>query len=323
MHKEAWKILTEEEKTAISLAFSHGKSTWEAGEIMNRAHYKYLEIKQRAERFLKMFTEYLAKHTDIIPTGVHIPIHLREFINLSMVQRRLMKDIVDLIDDDRYKVTSVRNRLIIQEMENLKELRTEQALDLYELIVEFDRWNNFRILPPTIQEPSAFKRRNKSRNLKHLKHITQLPEFTIYQVIKRFEYVGKYSKLYLPLITPYYDNVYKVIGVKNKAKNITNLTTLGLFIFENKDHAEEFAELVSDFISKDKKRCIDGQKFWPQFRVLIEKTLNSKALNNIIPNRRNMENAYKNLDIHVVSKMKAKSKLSGGAEDRIDGDKLW
>jgi hypothetical protein len=44
---KAWGLLTEEEQTALKLQLGLGKSSWQASEIMGKAHYKYLEIKKR------------------------------------------------------------------------------------------------------------------------------------------------------------------------------------------------------------------------------------------------------------------------------------
>lgn len=48
-------------------------------------------------------------------------------------------------------------------MKRLKESEDEWDKDTLRLILEFDRWNNFRILPRMLQQPSAFKRRSNKR----------------------------------------------------------------------------------------------------------------------------------------------------------------
>ena len=47
----AWDCLTEMEQQSLFLSFSQGLSTREVGEIMKLSHYKFLEVKARAERF--------------------------------------------------------------------------------------------------------------------------------------------------------------------------------------------------------------------------------------------------------------------------------
>ena len=44
MKSKAWQILNKDEKTALMLTFNQKKSSWEAGDIMDKSHYKYLEI---------------------------------------------------------------------------------------------------------------------------------------------------------------------------------------------------------------------------------------------------------------------------------------
>lgn len=52
-HQElAWDCLTDAEKNSLMFIQGKGLSTWEAGEILKMPHYKYLELKARAEKFL-------------------------------------------------------------------------------------------------------------------------------------------------------------------------------------------------------------------------------------------------------------------------------
>lgn len=51
-------------------------------------------------------------------------------------------------------------------MRNMKRLRESEDpwdQDTVKLIFEYDRWNNSRILPRMLQQPSAFKRRLNKR----------------------------------------------------------------------------------------------------------------------------------------------------------------
>lgn len=51
-HQElAWDCLTDAEKNSLMFIQGKGLSTWEAGEILKMPHYKYLELKARAEKF--------------------------------------------------------------------------------------------------------------------------------------------------------------------------------------------------------------------------------------------------------------------------------
>lgn len=301
INKMAWDILRDDERTSISLSLGHNKSSWEAGEIMNKAHYKYLEIQARAEKFLKMFTEHFEKYPQLIPNGCRVPLHMQEYLNWVIEKRMSVKDTINYMEDGRYKVTSSRDRLIEEVMRDLMANTKPIYKDLVALILEFDRWNNYRILPYVLQEPSAFKRRNKSRELKHLKNLQGLPNFSIAKLVERYEYTGNSKALYIPLLTEYYGDFYYILKVEHKAIYVNQLSRLGLFIFLKNDEAEEFAELISDYSSRKKShkdnKVMNGQRFWPKFREQMVKAINHEIINNIIPSRKFLENAYFDMEL--------------------------
>ena len=322
MNEQVWDILNDEEQMAITLTLSHGKSSWEAGEIMNKAHYKFLEIKGRAERFLKMFTEYIEEEGDLIPEGLLLPVHFHEYLEMLIIKRKSLKETIETIEDDRYKLSSTRNALIIEIFTKLKEFK--KATLLLDLLVEFDRWNNFRILPVELQEPSAFKRRNKSRDLKHLKNICGLPEIIIVKIIEKYRYGGKLKHLFIPIVAPLYDNGYILVPVRYKPKIITELSKLGLPLFYKESEAKDFADLVYQFIiNKKHKTCNEGLKFWPEFRFKIGFAYNHSELNNITPTRTFMENSYQNLDLHIIRKRKKKKLRRLPGEKPVANDQIF
>jgi hypothetical protein len=322
MNDKAWNILNDEEQTAITLTLSHGKSSWEAGEIMNKAHYKFLEIKGRAEKFIKMFTEYFDKTGELVPEGLILPNHFQDYLELLILKRKSLKETIEEVEDNRYKLSSTRNTLINEIFEKLKGFN--QAELFIDLLIEFDRWNNFRILPPELQEPSAFKRRNKSRDLKRLKNICGLPEVVIVKILERYKYVGKYKKLYIPIIAPIYDEGYLIIPVKFKTLVIIEVSKLGLPLFSREAEAKDFADLVYQFIiDKKHKTCNEGLKFWPEFRVKVGFAYNHEQLNNIIPTRTFMENSYQKLDLHILRKRKKKKARRLTGEKPIDNDSIF
>ena len=62
-HQElAWDCLTEQERASLMFIQGKGLSTWEAGEILKMSHYKYLELKARAEKLFKLFSDYFELH---------------------------------------------------------------------------------------------------------------------------------------------------------------------------------------------------------------------------------------------------------------------
>lgn len=65
--------------------------------------------------------------------------------------------------DSAQLLPKVNTKNIERNMKWLKESEDEWDKDTLRLILEFDRWNNFRILPRMLQQPSAFKRRSNKR----------------------------------------------------------------------------------------------------------------------------------------------------------------
>lgn len=320
---KAWNILKEDEQSALSLTHTFSKSTWQAGEIMNKAHYKYLEIKARAEKFVKMFTAYFEETDQLIPDNTFLHRDFVEYLHLSIIQRKTPKEISDSNPDTLLFVDKSRDRLINQEMVKLKEAKDEPHKELYLLIMEFDRWNNHRILPKNLQEPSAFKRRNKSRNLKHLKKISAIPRFTIKRIIAKYQYEGKYKKLYVPILTDLHDDRYIVLTVKNYKNTVEDLSKIGLFLFEDKETADDMGYLIEAYINKQQKTCKEGQKFWPKYRLLSEKAINWKEINNIVPVRKYLHNAFVDLQLVEARKKEKEHREEIKGAKKVKKDELW
>lgn len=320
INQEAWDVLNNDEKTAVSLSLGHGKSTWESGEIMNKAHFKYLEIQKRARKFLEIFTNHFEKYGGLFPEEIYLSFAFKEYLTLTMVERKNISKATKQMEDPSYGVASKRNKLVISEIEKLRANKNQDAIDLYNLIMDFDRWNNFRILPLEIQEPSAFKRRNKARNVKHIRNITTLPQFSVLKVIEKFNYSGKYPKVYLPLISGFLEDDYRIIPVRNKPGIISEVTDIGLFLFSSRAKAEEFAKLVSGYFINSVKNCKTGQKFWPEFRVLLSEAFNYRGLENIHKSRTYLDHAIFDRDKKIIEK-RAKTPAKG--EKRMEDDEFY
>lgn len=318
INTDAWDILNEDERTAISLSLGHGKSTWESGEIMNKAHFKYLEIQKRARKFLEIFTNHFEKYNSLFPEQLNLTFAFKEYLTLTIIERKNISQSVKQMEEPSYIVANRRNKLIISEIEKIRETNHDYAKDFHNLIMDFDRWNNFRILPLDIQEPSAFKRRNKARNRKHLKNISTLPQFSVMKIIEKFSYSGKYGKLYIPLISQYLEGDYKIVEAKNTPHISKEITEIGLFIFEDRAIAVEFAELVSKYFLGDVRNCKTGQKFWSAFRILLLQVYNYKELEHIHKSRTYLDHALFDRD-----KMKARKQSKKQGEDRVSDDTMF
>ena len=160
---KAWGLLTEEEQTALKLQLGLGKSSWQASEIMGKAHYKYLEIKKRGEKFFKMFQEHFDYYSDdLIPEECldHLDPDFIEFLIQVIIHRKKVNEAITETKSNRLLVGEIRDKIITKNMAYLRNSDSLEAKSLYNIIMDFDAWNNFRVLPKELQEPHAFTRRN-------------------------------------------------------------------------------------------------------------------------------------------------------------------
>jgi len=330
-NNKAWDILTQEEKSALTLTASYGKSSWQAGEILKKAHYKYLEIQARATHLFRIFTFYFEKTGNrLIPEDSDMTWDLQEYV-LCIIQNRMgYRDTIKSIGKESplcHKKANKRVEVLSGYMDWLENHPNPIHKDLHDLIKEFDRWNNFRVLPEELQEPSAFKRRNKTRLLKHLKNMKELDQFHIDRLTTKFRAPNNYRmrRLYLPIVSETYMDGYDVIEIKGTNRVVEYISsTMHLYMFENKEDADDYGHLVENYLAKESKDCKQGQRFWPEFRIKIVKAFNYSEINNIIPRRTNLETAFRDLDkIHVK---KAKDITASDVTDpgkRVSKGKFW
>lgn len=303
MHNKALSILTPDEKSAVTLQHVHGKSSWEAGEMLNKSHYKYLEIKYRAEKFLKLFSEHFALYEELIPEDIEMDEGVRKYL-LNAIEKRLkVKEAATKTGETGMMDNQTREARIIASMGELRDSTDITYINTYSMIMEFDRYNNFRIMPRQIQEPSAFKRRNSTRYKKHLKIATSIPLYSLKRLRELFEVKKAPLKNegFLVLINKEHSDNCGIIRVNAKPDNLIFMTNLSLYVFNSKIEAQEFADTVIDYISQVVKAPKEGLKFWPAFRNLIKKAANHDTINNIAPTRRSVEIAMKDMDTYYSS----------------------
>lgn len=331
MNSKAWDILLEEEKAALSLSINHSKSTWQAGEILDKAHYKYLEIHARAKHFFVIFTGYFKlTGNQLIPENSEISWDFREFLTLTIEKRKGYREALKGVGKTSplcSKYAKERDETLYNYVEWLRKHKCPLHQELYNIVKEFDRWNNFRILPEAIQEPSAFKRRNKTRLLKHLRNVHSLKPIVIDQLqTKSFRPTKYYPPLYLPIISDNYVKGYEVLKVSSASQVVKYISKeLNLYIFNNEELADDYAHLVENYLTNKDRHCTMGQKFWPQFREMIKLATNYKDVNNIISRKNNLEEAFLNIDKSTIKKIEDRenSKVGKQGEERINSDKLW
>lgn len=312
---KAWEMLTEQEKNSLMLTLANGMSSWEAGEILGIAHYKYLEIKERAEKFFKLFVEYFEANqtTSIFSPNTHADSRFVDYIEGCLEKRLSRKDAITYSGDSSLVVGSIRNKHIINNLNRLKDNKLVPQDQLtYKLIMEFDRWNNWRILPRKIQMPSAYKRRNNKREKVYLKYITSLPTKTINALMDILWYNPNKSfkkRRYIALISEeLFEDDYLIISVKDNDETIEMLNKLYIYAFEKKEHADIFGHLATKYKEKTTKATA-GQKYWPLYRETIGRAINYNQVNNINFYVDHLDEAYT-----IISSHKPKRQLRYGAK---------
>lgn len=291
MNKKAWEILSTDEKTALSLQLGLSKSSWESGEIMQKSHYKYLEIKYRAEHFLKLFTEHIELFDEMIPEYITGNKTVLAYFRLCLEKRmKPMEAILELGKTERVTKNTLNEKIVAQ-MAEWEKSNGAYELTVFNLIKEFDRWNNFRILPKEIQEPSAYKRRIKNFYKKQLKVITTLNTLSLDKIAKLYKL--KRSQTFLPVM---YDGQPQVWPIKLNSNSVKILSDLGLYIFDSLQPAQEYINNIDAYIGKGKKACTDGLDFWPKHRELIKKAANYEDVQKITPSRRYLQMALSKLE---------------------------
>lgn len=288
-----WDILSEDEKMALSLQHGFDKSSWESGEVMEKSHYKYLEIKYRADKFLKMFTEHLELYDKIIPdyiTGDKVVIR---YFDLCLSKRLKTLDAVEELQKEFGKIhKAVLNEKIINTLKEWENGSNAYNLTIFHLIKEFDRWNNFRILPKELQEPSAYKRRVKNTYKKHIKNTCSIHPLAIEKIVK-LHGTNKAPMVYVPIIN---QGNPEMLKLKNTVGCFKVLNIIGLYAFSTLAKANEYLEELHDYTDKGKKECIDGLNFWPKYREIIKTAINYEPILKISPSRKYLQYAMQKLN---------------------------
>lgn len=294
LDENAWAILKEDEKMVLNLQHGHDKSSWQAGEIMDKAHYKLLEIKYRAERFLKMFTTYFSLYDELIPGHLGIPKDIGIFLEHTITHRKTLKEAYTemsstIADFDK---KGFEKSLIEFILKWSKSDKLEKA-NFANMVSEFDRWNNFRILPKEIQEPSAYKRRNKNVHKKHLKILCNLSPLAL-DILNKVLFQKNRTGLYVVLLEK-----GKTPIIKNLRKKLTlKATEFGLYIWTEEEQAKNHLKITEPYVKNLKKGSRDGLEFWPNYMESIKKAQNYMELQNIKPTRKFLELAVEKLEFY-------------------------
>lgn len=299
INKKAFNILSNDEKASLALQQMHGKSTWQAGEIMKKSHYKYLEINQRAKRYIELFQTHYEAFGQLVPDGLNLDKHFEAYLLNTIEKRLTVKEAASRVAQEHgvvwMAVKKTRDKYLTEQVVKLAQSSKAYALDLYKLILEFDRYNNFRILPAEVQEPSAFKRRNKTRFKKHLTVSLTLTPYTNMRIRELFG--AKKTKNPGYIILAYESTPPEVVKINMTKGAVETLSSISIYIFKSEYAANDYKELVEDYLSKVKNSPREGLKFWPKYRTIIKEAYNFSEVNNIIPSRKHILHSLKMMDI--------------------------
>lgn len=310
LNKRAWNVLTPEEQTAVTLRIVENLSTLKAGKIMDKAHYKFLEIFERGKAFLRIFQEFLVVHEDPIPSYVKITSEFREYLTCIIIHRMTIKEACSQLSSPAWMYKKHREQEIIKNMLALHRSKHAYNQEFETLIKDFDRWNNFRILPYSVQDPSAFKRRNKNAEIKNITHILNINPFSLKLIMDKYSFQGKSSKAKVGYAIGFenLDNrckvkIFKVhINNKGKDKILATLGELGFYIFKSKDDALIYSTMAMEYNLKEGKDCKFGQEFWPKYRLHTQKSFNYNFIRKLIPSRKYYTDVLADWDLRLSNK---------------------
>lgn len=296
--QKAWNCLTEREQQSLFLQLSAQKSTWEAGEILKLSHYKYIEIRERSEKFFKLFTDFFELHESIFRPDCPCERNFQDYIEGCIEKRLSRKEASIYTGDSTMQLAKVTTENILRNMKRLSESHNPWDIDTRRLILEFDRWNNARILPGLIQQPSAFKRRANKKDKIYIKYLLRkVPTWKLRRLEARFKSPLRGTKnkkrYWVALINSViYPDGYKVIPIKRDFAVLQEFTKFYMYVFEERDMADSFGFMIATYFIKTSDVKL-GQKFWPEYRACIESAVNYNQVNNIEFCVKNLDFAYK------------------------------
>lgn len=318
---QAWDCLKEVERQSLFLHTSEGKTNWEAGNILGVTHYKYLEIRERAERFFRLFTDFFEIHGSIFRPDTFCDRQFIDYIEGSIERRLGKKEAIDYSGDSAMLVPCVSTRNIIKNMNLLQDSEDEWDICTRKLIFEFDRWNNHRILPRILQQPSAYKRRENKREKILLKYLlSKTKDFALERIRERWFYKVKPSKpcYWVALISKdLYTDGYYLLKIRQEDEVVKEMTRFFLYVFEDRDDADTYGFLVNQYIDRTQNIRL-SQKFWPEYRATIRKAVNYEKVNNLDCSLENLQIAYNTKPIR-----KSKKKKTSYGESRADASVFY
>jgi hypothetical protein len=301
-HKiKAWELLTTKEKNSLQLVFGHGKSNMEASVIMNIFPYKFTEILLRAKKFFLVFSEHFYVWDNLDLEGCDN--EFRAYIESTVLHRKTVPKAIEAVNSSKFYDYNYRINLLSEEMG----LLLQDTPTTYDLLITFDQWNAFRILPKQFQVPSPFNRRQNKAFKRIYEKITNLSELS-YRAIDKAFYTKHPPMMHVPLLGEYHGNQIMILPVPKSEKNIKYFSKNLLPVFISRDKALEFAKFVHDYYSIPNKTIHLSRLFWPGFRKLVNEADNLNLLLNLKDFNSSLSEIISNKDIKHLYSISEKSK---------------
>lgn len=289
---KAWEYLVDNEKQSIYLTLGQGLSGCEAGEILGMTHYKYLELKARSETFFKIFSDYFEKHRQLIRPNNGINPAFRDYIYACLEKRLPLQEAIIFGGEGSWSTQKIRYEEITSSMALLMVSENQWDQDLFKLIIEFDRYNNFRILPYELQAPSPYKRKSNRQAKAYFRYLRGIPRNTLIKLTKTLWYNSK-KVWYIALISDsLWENGYGIIPIQQTKANMQSLTIQRIYIFNEQIFAEQFALMVirQPHVLTPK----DGLIFWKDYQSIIQNALNYENIDHTTKIKDFYDESFKN-----------------------------
>jgi hypothetical protein len=240
-----------------------------------------------------MFREYLSLFGEIIPEYIVGDELVKKYFRLCIHKRMKPGEAIQEMGGIKKKQLDVK---IIKTLEDWSNPDSPAEYKQYELVKEFDRWNNFRILPEAIREPSAYKRRVKNNFKRRVKMMGELSSLSIQRITELCKANNNFKpRVFLPVLDK---RGIKIIPVKGNPVTLELLTEINLYVFTHEADAKKYIESVRKYLSVTVRECTDGLEFWPIYREQIKKAINYEKIQKIAPTRKYLEMAMKKLQYY-------------------------
>lgn len=277
--QKAWDHLTSNEQMALQLTIVGQRSKQEAAIIMGLAPYKFNELVLRARKFFLLFTEYYEEYEDFTPTELGISVEASLFLDGILLRRFKPTDLtskdIKLQSLVRYEAKQDFWREFLTSLQKLP----GQGQALYALLLEFDKWNSFRILPKVYQLPSPFSRRRIKQFKKIKEQLHNVTELGWELLLKEYS-TPKPPFAFLPTFRLGQPSVETV---RLSRASLKYFTSNQLPLFSTESRARGHIDLLSDYGALQKKSPHSSQKFWAAYRITLAGAVNYNELLNIQP----------------------------------------